>query len=113
MEESRSAIILASLAIYMSLCIGVGLWAMRRTHSSSDFFMAGRHLGFIVTGLAVFSSTLSGFGFVGGPGLVYSMGISSLWMVVCSSIGYCLSVEGTEPDLVNRNQIHRATGVEK
>lgn len=91
MEESRSLIVLSSLAAYMALCIGVGLWAMRRTHSSADFFMAGRDLGYIVTGLAVFSSTLSGFGFVGGPGLVYSMGISSLWMVVCSSIGYCLS----------------------
>jgi SSS family transporter len=90
-EESRSAIVLASLAAYMALCVGVGLWAMRRTRSTTDFFMAGRNLGPIVTGLAVFSSTLSGFGFVGGPGLVYSMGISSLWMVVCSSIGYCVS----------------------
>ena len=32
------------------------------------------------------SRTLSGFGFVGGPGLVYSMGISSLWMVVCAVV---------------------------
>src|SRR5690606_29496396 len=44
-----------------------------------------------VTALAVFSSTLSGFGFVGGPGLVYSMGMSSVWMIICSSIGYCIS----------------------
>jgi Na+/proline symporter len=45
----------------------------------------------MVTGIAVFSSTLSGFGFVGGPGLVYKMGISSVWMVICASIGFCLS----------------------
>ena len=45
----------------------------------------------MVTAMAVFSSTLSGFGFVGGPGFVYRLGISSLWMIVCASIGYCLS----------------------
>ena len=30
---------------------------------------------------------MSGFGFIGGPGLVYRMGTSSLWMVVVSVIG--------------------------
>ena len=91
MEDNRSLIIFACVLLYMAMCIGVGIWALRRTKSSHDFFMAGRDLGIIVTGLAVFSSTLSGFGFVGGPGLVYMMGISSIWMIVCSSIGYCLS----------------------
>jgi len=91
MEEYRSLIIFSCVFIYMVMCIGVGIWALRRTKSSKDFFMAGRDLGIFVTGLAVFSSTLSGFGFVGGPGLVYTMGISSIWMIVCSSIGYCLS----------------------
>ena len=91
MEEYRSLIIFSSVLIYMAVCIGVGIWALKRTKSSEDFFMAGRDLGVMVTGLAVFASTLSGFGFVGGPGLVYRMGISSLWMIVCSSIGFCLS----------------------
>jgi SSS family transporter len=91
MEELRNPTILASLALYMGTCIVVGLWALRRTHSARDFFMAGRNLGVIVAGMAVFSSTLSGFGFVGGPGLVYAMGMSSIWMVICSSIGFTLS----------------------
>jgi SSS family transporter len=82
---------LVCVGIYLVMCIGVGLWAMTRTKSTRDFFMAGRHLGIIVTSVAVFSSTMSGFGFVGGPGLVYRMGISSLWMVVCTSIGYSLT----------------------
>ena len=63
---------------------------MRRTKNSSDFFIAGRGLGPIVVSLALFSSTLSGFGFVGGPGLVYSIGVSSFWMIVISSTGYAL-----------------------
>ena len=53
--------------------------------------MAGRDLGVMLTAFAIFSSTLSGFGFVGGPGLVYKLGVSSMWMVVCAGIGYVIS----------------------
>lgn len=74
----------------MVFCVLTGLWAMRRTRNTSDFFIAGRGLGPIVVALALFSSTLSGFGFVGGPGLVYSIGVSSFWMVIISSTGYAI-----------------------
>ncbi|MEO1974210.1 MAG: hypothetical protein ABGX07_21790, partial [Pirellulaceae bacterium] len=87
----RQFIIIVCVGLYMAACIGVGLWAMRRTKNAGDFFMAGRHLGAFVTAMAIFSSTLSGFGFVGGPGLVYRMGMSSVWMVVCVTMGYALS----------------------
>ena len=91
MEEYRQEIVVACVLFYMLACITVGLWAMRHTRNSGDFFMAGRHLGAFVTSMAVFSSTLSGFGFVGGPELVYKMGMSSIWMVICVTIGYAVS----------------------
>ncbi|MCH2212495.1 MAG: hypothetical protein MK110_14410 [Fuerstiella sp.] len=91
MEEYRQGIVVTCVLIYMIVCIAVGLWAMKRTRDSGDFFMAGRHLGAFVTSMAVFSSTLSGFGFVGGPELVYRMGMSSIWMVVSVTIGYTIS----------------------
>jgi SSS family transporter len=91
MEAYRNSIVMACLALYFLLCIGVGLWAMRRTKSTKDFFMAGRDLGIMVTAFAIFSSTLSGFGFVGGPGMVYGRGISSLWMIVCGTVATCFS----------------------
>ncbi len=91
MEAYRNPIILGFVALYMLLCIGVGIWALRRTKSTHDFFMAGRDLGVMVTAFAVFSSTLSGFGFVGGPGLVYKLGMSSVWMFVCIIMGYNIS----------------------
>lgn len=90
MELYRQEIILSAIAIYMVFCIAVGIWAMRRTHSPSDFFIAGRSLGPMVVALAIFSSTLSGFGFVGGPGLVYSQGVSSFWMIILATTGYAL-----------------------
>ena len=76
MEQYRSGIIFGFIFVYMLICIAVGLWAMRRTRSTKDFFMAGRLLGMMVTSVAVFSSTMSGFGFVGGPGLEYLAGTS-------------------------------------
>ena len=88
----RDAIILAFLGFYLLLCLGVGLWALRRTHSAADFFMAGRQLGVLLTGAAIFSSTLSGFAFVGGPGLVYRMGMSSIWMMICGTFSTSLLV---------------------
>ena len=88
---SRDVIILASIGIYLFVCIVIGIWALRRTNSSSDFFMAGRSLGVFLTAFAVFSSTMSGFGFVGGPGLVYSMGTSSFWIICSGSLGYLLA----------------------
>jgi len=90
MEAFRQEIIVGAVVLYMLFCVFTGLWAMKRTHDSSDFFIAGRGLGPIVVALALFSSTLSGFGFVGGPGLVYSIGVSSFWMVVISSTGYAI-----------------------
>jgi Na+/proline symporter len=91
LEAHRSTITLICVALYAGACLAVGVWAMRRTRDSRDFFVAGRDLGIVVSGIAIFSSTLSGFGFVGGPGLVYGMGMSSVWLVMTSVTGYVLT----------------------
>ncbi len=91
MEAYRSTIILTCIGVYMILLIAVGIWALGKTKSASDFFMASKNLGVWVTAFAVFSTTLSGFGFVGGPGLVYSMGMSSFWMVIVAILGFNIS----------------------
>ncbi len=91
MDDTRGLTVLACVVGYLAVCSGVGIWALRRTKSTRDFFMAGRDLGIFVTGLAVFSSTMSGFGFVGGPGLIYRMGMSSSWMTLTSVLGFCVT----------------------
>jgi len=91
MEVYRDEIVLGFVGVYMLLCLVIGIWALRRTNSTHDFFMAGRDLGIMVTAFAVFSSTMSGFGFVGGPGLVYRMGMSSVWMIACVIMGFNLA----------------------
>ena len=60
MGLSRHAVILGCVALYMLGCVGVGIWALRRTKSPRDFFMAGRQLGIFVTSIAIFSTLISG-----------------------------------------------------
>ncbi len=85
MPTADSGLIIACVAAYLGICAGIGVWAMRRTNSAADFFLAGKSLGPSVVVMASISSVMSGFGFVGGPGLVYESGSSSLWMAfVCS-----------------------------
>lgn len=58
------------------------LWAVRRTRTPTDFFVAGRSVGTIVLGVAAMATTLSGFAMIGGPGLFYSMGATALFLVL-------------------------------
>ena len=111
MEAYRNTIIFGCVAAYMVLCIVIGLWAMRKTKTAHDFFMAGRNLGVLVTGIAVFSSTLSGFGFVGGPALIYKMGISSVFPFTCSAneSGYLLPCGTQSPCRMLSLRVTRAS----
>ena len=90
MEDYRNSITVLFVIIYMVLCIIIGLWAMKRTKNTEDFFMAGRKLGFFITAMAMFSSLMSGFGFVGGPGLIYRMGSSAFWMFMSVTMGFLI-----------------------
>lgn len=91
MQAYRAEIVFGFVIVYFAACIAIGVWAVRRTKSSAEFFAAGRSLGVVVTAAALFSSTISGFAFVGGPGLVYRMGTSSLWMCITGFVSATLA----------------------
>jgi len=75
-------LILGVALLYLAVVVGIGIWAARRTRTARDFFLAGQGLGLVVTGVATFSASFSGFVFLGGPGLTYRLGIASLWINV-------------------------------
>ncbi len=77
--------ILGSALVYLALVLAIGLWAMRRTRSAKDFFIAGQNVGLVVTALATMSAAFSGFLFIGGPGLTYRMGAASLFISISVS----------------------------
>ena len=78
--------VLVSAAVYLIVVVGIGVWSVSRTRTPKDFFIAGQDLGLVVTALATMASALSGFAFVGGPGLTYRMGFSALFIFL--PIGY-------------------------
>ncbi|MFC1671115.1 sodium/proline symporter, partial [Spirochaetota bacterium] len=78
---SKPTIVATALA-YLALVILIGFWAARKTRNAKDFFIAGQGIGLIVTGLATMSAAFSGFVFIGGPGLTYKIGLSSLFIVI-------------------------------
>jgi Na+/proline symporter len=79
-------LIVVSTLVYFAACLGLGVWALRRTRSARDFWVARQGLGVVVTGLATMAAAFSGFVFLGGPGLTYRIGLSSLFINL--SIGF-------------------------
>lgn len=61
--------------IYLLICLLIGIWATRKTKSTSEFFIAGQNLGMFVMAIAAFSSVQSGFGMVGGTASTFNGGL--------------------------------------
>ena len=87
----RQPAVLLTAAAYALITAAIGIWASRRTRSAGDFFTAGRRLGPFALGVAAMASTLSGFTFIGGPGLLYSVGLGALLIFLPASLSNCLS----------------------
>ncbi len=85
-------LVVAAVLAYLAISMAIGVWSLRRTKSSRDFWIAGQGLGVVVTGIATMAAAFSGFVFVGGPGLTYRIGLSSLFINV--SIGFTAALLG-------------------
>ncbi len=81
----QPAIIAVAVAYFIVVAI-IGAWATRRTRSAADFFVAGEGIGLIALTLTAMSATLSGFAFIGGPGLVYTIGLGAMFILLPASI---------------------------
>jgi SSS family transporter len=86
MRNVASPEVLVVGAAYFVCCAAIGWWASRRTHTAEDFFVAGRGIGLIPFALAAMASTLSGFAFIGGPGLVYSIGLTAIFIILPAAL---------------------------
>jgi Na+/proline symporter len=78
--------IIAVALIYFAVVAVIGAWATRRTRTARDFFVAGEGIGLWALALSAMSATLSGFIFIGGPGLLYSVGLGALFIMLSASI---------------------------
>ncbi|MFM8602875.1 MAG: sodium:solute symporter family transporter [Gemmatimonadota bacterium] len=71
---------------YFAICAAIAVWAMRRTRTADDFFVAGRGVGLVPFAIAAMASTLSGFAFIGGTGLVYSLGMTAIFLILPAGV---------------------------
>jgi Na+/proline symporter len=79
--------VIAGVAIaYFVVVAVIGTWATRRTRSASDFFVAGQGIGLFTLAIAAMAATLSGFAFIGGPGLVYTVGLGAVFIVLPAAL---------------------------
>lgn len=83
---SASPAVLAIGAAYFLACAWIGSRAARQTNTSEDFFVAGRRVGLLPFAIAAMASTLSGFAFIGGPGLVYSIGLTAIFIILPAAL---------------------------
>jgi Na+/proline symporter len=77
--------------LYGVIVAAIAIWAGRRTRSSRDFFVAGEGLGVWTLAVAAMAATLSGFAFIGGPGLVYSLGLGAVLIILPASLTATMS----------------------
>lgn len=71
---------------YFVIVTAIGAWATRRTRTAGDFFVAGKGIGLAALSLSVMSATLSGFAFIGGPGLVYAIGLGAMFIILPAAL---------------------------
>lgn len=88
---TASPLTIVIILIYMVACLAVGFWASKKQTSMSEFFVAGRRLGAVVVGLAVSSTVMSGFGWVGGFGTMYNTGLHLWTITIAATFGTLFS----------------------
>ena len=88
---SNNAIIIATMVLYMGICLGLGLIAWRRTQNLGDFILGGRSLGSWVTALSAQATDMSGWLLMGLPGLAYASGFDGIWLLFGLAVGTWLN----------------------
>ncbi len=76
---------------YLLVVLAIGVWGYMQTESTEDFLITGKSIGTWVLALTAFSVIQSGFGFVGGPELVYSFGTTALWIFFTAPLGFVIT----------------------
>lgn len=83
--------VLSSFVIYMILMLSIGLYFYTQTKNLNDFVLGGRSLGPGVTALSAGASDMSGWLLLGLPGMIFSVGVSGLWLALGLIIGAFLN----------------------
>ena len=84
-SAARPAVVVVGV-LYFAVIVAISVWAARRTRTASDFFVAGKGIGLIALTVASVSVSVSGFAFIGGPGLIYAVGLGAMYIVLPAAV---------------------------
>jgi Na+/proline symporter len=97
---------MSALVLLLLLAAGLTWWGARRVGDSADYFAAGHKAGAWLVGVAGTAAAVSGFTFVGGPGLFAAVGVGSLWIILSAPLTgalQCWAVGEPVAELVERH----------
>jgi len=83
--------ILVTLIVYKVVLILIGVWANKRTHSTSDYFLGGRKLGPWVAALSASASSSSAWTLMGVSGAAYLWGLPAIWLFPATLSGFLVN----------------------
>lgn len=81
--------LIAALAAYVALQIGISWWASRRTSTDTDYLVAGRRLGVFAVGLSVFATWFGGETVLGSTATIAEEGLAG---ARAEPFGYALTL---------------------
>lgn len=96
---SADAMILVIVAIYMTVLLGIGWAASRLTRTQEGFYLAERSLGSWVTAISSTASSESGWVVLGVVGMVFTEGVTALWLAPGCLMGYAINLYWLAPRL--------------
>lgn len=84
---------LAALLIFLALQLGIGVWVSRRIANESDYLLAGRKLGYVLTTFSIFATWFGAETVIASSASVYGEGLS---LASAEPFGYglCLILMG-------------------
>ncbi len=79
---SKLLVILIITVVYMAGTAVIGMWFTRRQKGLGEYFLAGKAVHPIALGIAAAAGTMSGWAFIGSPGMAYEVGIGFMTVSV-------------------------------
>ena len=79
--------ILTTIIIYMLILLGIGYWANKKIGGMTDFLLAGRRLGLLLTAGALAATHFGGGMVMGGGEYGFIHGLSGAWYGISCGVG--------------------------
>lgn len=71
-----------AIVVYVIFLLLIAVLSYRKNQSSSDYILGGRSMNYLLTALAAHASDMSSWLLMGYPAVVYSKGLTQLWIAI-------------------------------